>query len=432
MVTIKKFLIGLMAFGAVAYFGGGGTVASFNAETTNAGSSLSAGTLTLANQVNSGTACLSTSSLTANNANPACSSILALTNVAPGAYGGVATVTVQNTGSIDASKFYLWAAPVGTTLNGALTSGGAVTSLTVSPLEGAVTSGDPIVLSYGTHTQTFTASAAAAGGATSIGVTSATANFSYPVGAAIVDTAGNASAANTNCYDVKTTVPGTAGATKGTDLNFNPTAGNPFCATALVFVQETTGGSNYCWLGKGSSPQAATGLCTAPISVSLSGALTTAAAITALPVAALNGNVASGDSILVASGSHTQAFTATGNVAFGGTSIPVSSATPNFAYPTTSTVTDTTTLGTLNSNATDTITSFDTAHNGAAGKIQLYPVTSNGTIDPAGPVQLNHFGSGTYSRTFKVGVYVPAPAGINQNPLQGLQSSFGITWHIDQ
>jgi hypothetical protein len=47
-------------------------------------------------------------------------------------------------------------------------------------------------------------------------------------------------------------------------------------------------------------------------------------------------------------------------------------------------------------------------------------------------VQLNHFGSGTYSRTFKVGVYVPAPAGINQNPLQGLQSSFGITWHIDQ
>jgi hypothetical protein len=29
-------------------------------------------------------------------------------------------------------------------------------------------------------------------------------------------------------------------------------------------------------------------------------------------------------------------------------------------------------------------------------------------------------------------VYLPGPAGINQNPLQGLQSTFGITWHIDQ
>jgi hypothetical protein len=134
----------------------------------------------------------------------------------------------------------------------------------------------------------------------------------------------------------------------------------------------------------------------------------------------------------VTSGSHTQTFAATANVAFGATSIPVTSATPNFAYPTTSTVTDSTTLGTLNSNTTDTITNFDTAHNGTVGKIQLYPVTGSGTVDTAAPVQLNHFGSGTYSRTFRVGVYVPAPAGINQNPLQGLQSTFGLTWHIDQ
>jgi hypothetical protein len=386
----------------------------------------------MSDQVNSGTACLSANALPQNNVNPACASVLTLTNVAPGVYGGVAQVTVQNTGSIDASKFYFWAAPVGTTLNGALTSGGTVASLVVSPLEGAVASGDPVVVSYGTHTQTFTANAAAAGGATSLSVTSATANFSYPIGSAVVDTAGNTSASNTNCYDVKTTTPGTAGATKGTDLNFNPTAGNPFCGTALIFVQETTGGKSYCWLGKGSSPQAATGFCTAPISVSLSSALTTSGAITALPVAALNGNVASGDSILVTSGSHTQTFTASANAAFGGTSIPVSSATPNFAYPATSAVTDTTTLGTLNSNTTDTLANFDTAHNGTVGKIQLYPVTSNGNVDNAGPVQLDHFGSGTYSRTFKVGVYVPAPAGINQNPLQGLQSSFGITWHIDQ
>ena len=432
MVTLKKLLIGVMLFGAVAYLGSGGTFASFNAETTNAGTSLSSGTLTLANQVNTGTACLSMNSLTANNANPACGSILSLTNVAPGVYGGVATVTVQNTGSIDASKLYFWAAPVSTTLNAPLTQGSGVTSLTVSPLGGTVTAGDPIVVASGTSTQTFTASGSAAGGATTVAVNSATANFSYPVGSSVVDTAGNTNASNTNCYDVKTTVPGTAGATKGTDLNFNPTNGNPFCGTTLIFVQETTGGNNYCWLGKGSSPQAATGFCTAPISVNLSTPLSTSGAITALPVAALNGNVATGDQIVVTSGSHTQTFAATANVAFGATSIPVTSATPNFAYPTTSTVTDSTTLGTLNSNTTDTITNFDTAHNGTVGKIQLYPVTGSGTVDTAAPVQLNHFGSGTYSRTFRVGVYVPAPAGINQNPLQGLQSTFGLTWHIDQ
>jgi hypothetical protein len=59
-------------------------------------------------------------------------------------------------------------------------------------------------------------------------------------------------------------------------------------------------------------------------------------------------------------------------------------------------------------------------------------VTANGTVDTLAPVQLSRFGSGTYSRTFQVGLYLPAPAGTNQNPLQGLASTFGITWHIDQ
>ena len=85
----------------------------------------------------------------------------------------------------------------------------------------------------------------------------------------------------------------------------------------------------------------------------------------------------------------------------------------------------------LNPDTTDTLTNFDTAHN-TIGRIQLFPVTANGTIDNAAPVELNHFNTGTFSRVFQIGVYLPAPAGINQNPLQGLQSTFGITWHIDQ
>jgi len=431
MAGLKKLLVFCMLIGAAAYFGGGTTFASFSAETTNAGSAISSGTLTMSDQVNSGTACLSAGSAAQNNVNPACAAVLTLTNVAPGVFGGVAQVTVQNTGSIDASKFYFWAPQANATLNAALTSGNAVTSLTVTALEGTVTSGDSIVVSFGTHTQTFVASAAAAGGATSISVTSQNANFSYPIGTIVSDSNSDTSASNTDCFDAKTTVPGTTGASKGTDLNFNPVTGNPFCGAALLFVQETTGGKNYCWLGKGSSPEASNGFCSAPISVNPSSALSTGGAITSLPVTALNGNVASGDSIVIASGSNTQTFTASAAATFGATSISVNSLTPNFAYPTTSTVTDSTTLTTLNPDTTDTITNFDTAHN-TIGKIQLFPVTANGTVDTAAPVELSHYNTGTYSRTFEVGVYLPAPAGINQNPLQGIQSTFGITWHIDQ
>ena len=428
---LKALLAFLMAIGAAAYFGGGGTFASFSAETTNIGSAIGSGTLTMSDQVNSTTACLSANAATQNNVNPACAAALTLTNVAPGVYGGVAQITVQNTGSIDASKFYFWAPQVNATLTGALTSGVAVTTLAVSPLEGTITSGDSLVVSFGTHSQTFIASGGASGGATSISVTSQVANFSYAVGTVVSDSSSNTSVNNTDCYDAKTTSPGTLNATKGTDLNFNPVAGNPLCSTLLVFVQETTGGLNYCWLGKGSSPEASNGACTAPISVNPSSILSTGGAITSLPVTALNGNVASGDSIVVTSGSHTQTFTATAAAFFGATSISVTSATPNFAYPTSSTVIDSSALSALNPDTTDTITNFDTAHN-SVGKIQLFPVTGNGAVDTAAPVELNHFQSGTYSRTFQVGVYMPAPAGINQNPLQGLQSTFGITWHIDQ
>jgi hypothetical protein len=428
----KKLLLGLMLFGAVTYFGGGGTFASFSAETSNNGTSIASGTLTMSDQVNSTTACLSANSTSTNNVNAACNAALTLTNVAPGVFGGTAQITIQNTGSIDASKLFFWASSVNATLNGPLSSGVAATTLTVTPLEGTVTTGDSIALSYASKTQIFVASAGASAGATSISVTSLVANFSYPVGTTVTDTSSNANVNNTNCFDSKTTVPGTALATKGTDLNFNPVAGNPFCATTLIYVQETTGGSNYCWLGKGSSPQAANGACTAPISVNIRTPLTiTGGAITSLPVTALNGNVSSGDAIVVTSGASTQTFTASAAATFGATTIAVNSATPNFAYPITSTVIDTTSQGALNSDTTDTISNFDTAH-GSNGRIQLFPVTGNGTVNNAAPVQLNRFGSGTYSRTFQVGLYVPAPAGTNQNQLQGLASTFGITWHIDQ
>lgn len=73
----------------------------------------------------------------------------------------------------------------------------------------------------------------------------------------------------------------------------------------------------------------------------LSAALSTSAAITSLPVHAITtGNIGSGAGVIITdpTGAHTQTFTTSAAVAPGATSIPIVSATPNFAYPTTSTL----------------------------------------------------------------------------------------------
>jgi hypothetical protein len=77
----------------------------------------------------------------------------------------------------------------GNTLSGALTSGLLYTSIPVHALTTAVASGDPVVIGTGATTQTVTASAAAAVGATSIPVTSFTANANYAVNASVFDDA---------------------------------------------------------------------------------------------------------------------------------------------------------------------------------------------------------------------------------------------------
>jgi len=91
-------------------------------------------------------------------------------------------------------------------------------------------------------------------------------------------------------------------------------------------------------------------------------------------------------------------------------------------------ITDTDAQGALNSDQTGTITNFDTAHNYGVGKIQLAPILTSGTTDSANPVQL----ANATSRTFQIGVYMPAGSGLTQNYLQGLQSTFGLGWHIEQ
>lgn len=85
-------------------------------------------------------------------------------------------VICNTTGSVD------------TTLTAALVSGTAYTSLAVTALTAPVLSGDSVVLTSGTDTQTYVASAYAAVGATAISVVSLAANFAYPIGTTVTDT----------------------------------------------------------------------------------------------------------------------------------------------------------------------------------------------------------------------------------------------------
>jgi hypothetical protein len=417
----KKALLVMMAIGAAAYFGLGGTFASFSAETSNLGSGVASGTLTMSDQVNALTACLSANGVV--NVNTNCSKVLNLTNVAPGAVNAAATVTIQNSGSLDASKLYLFAPYVNSALTTQLLSG-AGGPLAVAPLEGAVALNDHIRVTYGGQFQDFVATSAVAAAGTSIPV-SGTATSTFPVGSVVTDIDSNQSPTTTDCYDAKTLVGATPGATSGNDLNFNPPAANPFCRAVLMYVQETTGNKHYCWVGNG----AGTAVCKAPTTVTLTSGIS--GTVISLPVGTVNGNVTNGDVIHVVSGVNSQDFVANGNTFAGASAIAVNSVLANFSYPSGSTVVDTTAASALNSDATNTISHFDTAYR-QSGQIQLWPVTSDGVIDQTATVELAHYNTGLWARTFQVGLYLPAPNGVNQNPLQGLASTFGMTWHIDQ
>jgi hypothetical protein len=443
----KKSLAVLMLVGALSYFVLGGTFANFQAETSNNGSSVSSGTLTMNNQLNSATACLSANAASADNINTGCDAAFAVTNVGPGTIDPTQTakIVVTNSGSIDASKLYLLASQPSGKLQTQLTSGATgVTSIaltTTNPVgfEGSIATSDSIVVSYGGKSQTFTASAPVSGGATSIPISSATIGANtFPAGSTVTDTNSNTTASNTDCYDSKTATGGTVGASAGTALNFNPTAGNPFCGSVLMWIQEISGANSYCWFGKGSSfstgGEDANGRCVAPISVTTSGISGTITSIPLTGGVTLNGNVKVGDGITVTQGTHTQTFTASTAATFGATSIAVNSTAVGSAFTAGAVVTNTGAMGQLNPNlATDNISAFQIAHHLLSGKIELYPVSGNGTLDTtSGAAELTHFNSGTYTRTFYVGLYLPVPTGSNQNAIQGLASTFGLTWHMDQ
>lgn len=472
----KIALLLVMAIGFATYFGGGGSFSSFSAEDTNPNSNVASGTLTMSDVVNnSTTACFSFNGLSANNVNQSCDAAFSLTgtgtpnsapaapanptgagNVGPGAFGGVAKLVLENTGSLDAGTFKLVAPYVSATLHTTAIPIGTFTTIKINNLEGPITSGDTLLISYGSQSLSVCASGAyapvspittditvnvtACPSGTATNGTGAT----IPVGATVVDTSSDTASTNTDCYDQKATTNQVAGATVGSSLTFNTgVTTNSLCNTALLYVQEVGTGHNYCWFGviDGASNAAANGMCAAPISTSPTSLGSGTIGTGSYTVPALQGNVKNGDSIVFTQGNNVETCVATADAQMTTTSISVNScvvtAGTNGSYTTAVVITDSSTLTLLNpgppSLAADTIGSFDTSKSGTNG-INLYPVSSNGVAAVGAPVSLPKYDSSghTSARTFYVGVFLPNANGSNQNTIQGLMSTFGLTWHLGQ
>ena len=464
----KIVLLFLMTLGFATYLGGGGTFSNFSAEVTNPSSVVGSGTLTMSDQVNNNAnICFSMNGQSHNNvnsgsgsgANVPCDAAFTLTasstnNIAPGVYASAAQISVENTGSLPASKFYVFAPYVNGNTNASIGTG-AVSSISVLNLEGPIAGGDSLTVAYGSQSISLTVTGGPYTPPANPATTAVTVNVtgtngtgsSIPSGATVTDTSSDTSATNTDCYDQKTTAAPSqvSGSTYGTQLNFNTTAGNPLCGTTQLFIQEIGTGKNYCWFGviDGATNAAANGMCAAPISAApvVSGVLsggTVAASGTLTFGSGLTGNIKNGDTLLVTQGDNQVQCSATANAFITNTSVTVGScslaAGVNSGFTTSAVVTDSSTLTTLNpGSGTATLAGFDTGHS-PAGKIALYPVTSNGSIDNIAPVQLAAYDNTNHTskRTFYVGVYLPAATGSNQNTLQGLMSTFGISWHLDQ
>jgi hypothetical protein len=472
--TSKAILVLMLLMGIVAYFGGAGTFAGFTAETSNPNDALAAGTLTLQNQVNSNSACNSQAGASNNNINANCDVALAFGTSTPGqepgVFVGTATIKLTNTGSLPASKLYLWAPWSNAVYNGATQNGSVGSPITITTLsvytssghgpiglEGPMAAGDLITITSGTQSQSFCVGTggAAAGPSTSsipIAATCTVNSVTYTNALTIPITAGatiqdvssdtaigadppSSQTPNTNCYD-----------TQVTNLTWNPATYDDLCRAALLYVQEisttagnNTGSSNYCWFGNGAN--SANGMCTAPISAVPSAGVPGGGVIapsTTYTVPALQGNIVSGDKLWFTMGANTVECYAAANYYYGATSIAtnstacvVQSGTNTGFTNAGTTITDKSTLNTIASdysssnNSADSIASFDTLRNYGLKK-ELTAVGLNGNTSATGTDL-----AASATREFVVGVIIPGSA-LNQNQLQGLKSTFGLVWHLDQ
>lgn len=105
----KKVLLSLGAVALVGAVVGGGTYATFNAQTANPGNIWANGTLVLSNKVGSGTTCLSTGAGTGTdtNVNANCDALFTGATLRKPNDSATVAVNVKNEGSLDASALKL-------------------------------------------------------------------------------------------------------------------------------------------------------------------------------------------------------------------------------------------------------------------------------------------------------------------------------------
>ena len=268
-------LVGLLVLGAVLPTIGGGTGASFTATDTNGGNVFANGTVSLtdvAGSVISGANCTTAS------INGTCATLFAGSNTGfkPGGADVSNTATITYTGSITTGDFRLYAAnysskaagsgtfctatnpgsvvdllvaagtnlvyPVASTATTAgITSGAAVTTISVASAPALASGAQVILYSAGTYQQ-FTTSGAVTAGATSIPVVSATAAATFASGSQMalqgtLDSFATAYAAAASGLQLKggTNGAGTAGVWAANDssvftikLHLDSTAGNTY------------------------------------------------------------------------------------------------------------------------------------------------------------------------------------------------------------
>ena len=106
----KKILLSLGAVAVVGALVGGGTYATFNAQTANPGNVWANGTLVLSNKVGSGTTCLSTGAGTSTdtNINAACDALFSGATLRKPNDSATVNVNIKNEGSLDASALKLY------------------------------------------------------------------------------------------------------------------------------------------------------------------------------------------------------------------------------------------------------------------------------------------------------------------------------------
>ena len=478
---LKKYLLTMLLFGIVAFSGTGGTLASFSAETTNTNTTVASGTLTLSNTVGTGTACLSTGG--SGNANSNCNAFFNLTNVEPGSWSvtgtnapaQTASIAVKNTGSLNASHFYLWApatnncvdsqttsSPVAggtfgtqlnfneqifsTTLASTMTAG--ATTFTMSAAETIAANESLLLVNGSGQTWQFTAASASTG--TSVTVTGASTD-TFAAGSTVVP---NSSCANLdNWIQESTTISGSTYYYCWFGLGSYNLTWNGSSATQVSLAQSgsaETAEALTVAQAQGSQTVTTNGLCVFPMQTTLNSAISSGT-VNSISLTSLSGPIFNGDTLAVtnAAGSTLGTFTAQTGVNCASPTYPLPNATIGFntgpqtvcvsgtassTIPAGSTVTDTTVTQTYMTNDLNTVASFDTGFSISTGKLPLEPITGTGTVNNSSPVQLGFTGNSTYpsTRNFTTGVYLPSPNGTNENLLQGLQSTFGVTWHADQ